>query len=168
MAETLFGEEFSDVAAQVAAMVAAEALSNAEPETPVEAPATAPSPAAAPAPAAALTPAPVAAVKANPQPAANGLGANVENSAVRRMETVRALNRNPDPIPPKKPVVSANEKIRPAAPPPSTQPGSIEDQINTSITQTLQAINTRHDPIANDDDDDDDDRKGGFFSRFRR
>jgi hypothetical protein len=44
---------------------------------------------------------------------------------------------------------------------------SIEDQIDTAMTQTLKALNVR--PKSNDDDDDDDDdTKKGFFSRFRR
>ena len=55
-------------------------------------------------------------------------------------------------------------------------PEPIEDQINTSMTQTLKALNVRP-PVSNpasvgelDDDDefDDDEMRGGFFSRFRR
>jgi len=53
-----------------------------------------------------------------------------------------------------------------AEPPPSVdQPESIEDQINTSMTQTLQTLGTRP-PEENHDDDDE--PKGGFFSRFKR
>ena len=69
----------------------------------------------------------------------------------------------------------------PAAPPSDVQtPDPIEDQINTSMTQTLKALDVRP-PVLDrtarfdDDDDDDDDelseeqeKKGGFFSRFRR
>ena len=50
-------------------------------------------------------------------------------------------------------------------------PEPIEDQINTSMTQTLKALNVRppiSDPAESDDADDDDTKKGGFFSRFRR
>jgi hypothetical protein len=50
-------------------------------------------------------------------------------------------------------------------PPPVVQPDSIEEQINTSITQTLKALKVQP---PHHDDDDDDDPKGGFFSRFRR
>jgi len=45
--------------------------------------------------------------------------------------------------------------------------GSFEDQMNMSMTQTMQALNIRS-KAAEDDDDDDDDEKKGFFSRFRR
>jgi hypothetical protein len=59
-------------------------------------------------------------------------------------------------------------------------PDPIEDQINTSLTQTLKALDVsppvldRTTRIDHDSDDDDDDeheeqpKKGGFFSRFRR
>ena len=44
---------------------------------------------------------------------------------------------------------------------------SIEDQINTSMTQTLTALKINHvPPISHDDDDEEE--KTGFFSRFRR
>jgi hypothetical protein len=52
-------------------------------------------------------------------------------------------------------------------PPAFEQPESIEDQINTSMTQTLAALNVRP-PEIHDGDDDDDDGKGGFFGRFKR
>jgi hypothetical protein len=51
-------------------------------------------------------------------------------------------------------------------PPALDHPESIEDQINTSMTQTLAALNVRPPEIHDDDDDDDD--KGGFFGRFKR
>ena len=55
-------------------------------------------------------------------------------------------------------------------PPPAPEPvDSIEDQINTSMTQTLKALNARD--LADDDEDEDEDdnkKKGGFFSRFRK
>lgn len=61
-----------------------------------------------------------------------------------------------------------------APPPPEESPESIEDQI-TSMTQTLKALNVKP-PISSrsgvrtdaDDDDDEDEPKSGFFSRFRR
>jgi hypothetical protein len=53
-------------------------------------------------------------------------------------------------------------------PPTIEQPESIEDQINTSMTQTLKALNARAPSVYDGDDDDDDDHKGGFFSRFKR
>ena len=45
------------------------------------------------------------------------------------------------------------------------KPSTIEEQMNTSMTQTLKALNARNTPVSNDDDDGE---KKGFFSRFRR
>lgn len=59
----------------------------------------------------------------------------------------------------------------PAADAPSREfetPEPIEDQINTSMTQTLKALDVRPPLSAHDDEDEDDEKKGGFFSRFRR
>ena len=47
------------------------------------------------------------------------------------------------------------------------KPVPIEEQITTSLTQTMKALKVNPDPAAINDDDDDE-RKGGFFSRFRR
>ena len=83
-------------------------------------------------------------------------------SASQRLATVRALNTGkPDAAP-------GNGSGAPAAP--IAQPDSIEEQITTSLTQTMKALKVNPDPAAiNDDgDDDEDERKGGFFSRFRR
>ena len=47
----------------------------------------------------------------------------------------------------------------------------IEEQITTSLTETMKILNVAPAPAAVNDDDDDDDEeenKGGFFSRFRR
>lgn len=48
----------------------------------------------------------------------------------------------------------------------SDKPESIEDQINTSITQTLKALNVR--PPAGLVVENDDGEKKGFFGRFRK
>ena len=73
-------------------------------------------------------------------------------SASQRLATVRALNAGAEP---------------PAKPPPprgKSEPQPIEDQINTSITQTLKALNVEDiEEVA-----DDAPRKSGFFSRFRK
>ena len=69
-------------------------------------------------------------------------------------------------MPPAEPVQAANE---PQAPQPDDSgPVSIEEQINTSITQTLKALSERPTAVDDDDDDDDDGKKSGFFSRFRK
>ena len=53
----------------------------------------------------------------------------------------------------------------PQPPAAGAHPDSIEDQITTSITQTLKALNTR---LPASEDDEDDEEKRGFFSRFRK
>jgi len=98
---------------------------------------------------------------------------NLDGSASQRLRTVRALNSDPSAVPQVNGTNKASPPVPPAQaqaapvepPPPGDQPQSIEDQINTSMTQTLEALNVRPDVH---DDDDDDDNKGGFFSRFRR
>ena len=165
MAETLFGEELSIAAAEVAKMVAAGQSPDdvSEPEPAPEAPAA----------------------KAPASPAQSELEKDFEDvwgqkpdaevsiesqfdtqqggldmSASQRLATVRALNTEQKP-----PATSA----KPAAQEPAGKPDSIEEQITTSMTQTLKTLNVHHDPSAtNDDDDDTGERKGGFFSRFRR
>jgi hypothetical protein len=82
-------------------------------------------------------------------------------SASQRLKTVRALNADLHP---------SLREIKPTAEMPTstpvTKPQPIEDQINTSMTQTLKALNVR--PPVNDDDIDDEDSRRGFFSRFKR
>jgi hypothetical protein len=71
---------------------------------------------------------------------------------------VRALNTDD------KPVHSAVPQAT------TSKPVPIEEQITTSMTQTLQALNVRpgREPINDASDDDDDAEKRGFFSRFKR
>ena len=73
-------------------------------------------------------------------------------SASQRLATVRALNAGTE-SPVKKP-----------PPRGKSEPQPIEDQINTSITQTLKALNVEDIEEAADDTP----RKNGFFSRFRK
>lgn len=80
-------------------------------------------------------------------------------SASQRLKTVRALNADSRPSLRESEPVAGN-------PEPVVKPESIEDQINTSMTQTLKALNVR--PPVNDDNIDDGDAKRGFFSRFKR
>jgi len=81
-------------------------------------------------------------------------------SASQRLKTVRALNADSQPSTPAPEAPPSN------LPPSFGVPESIEDQINTSMTQTLKALNVV--PPVNDDHMDDDEAKGGFFSRFKR
>ena len=162
MAETLFGEEFSMMAAEVAANAPPELCANDDDGDDEEevADEVAARPAAEPAPdfhgAAAIS------VELETKP--NGLTAHVDTSASQRLATVRALNSGtPDSAP--EPQVSAPPP-EPSAP--VEQPQSIEDQINTSMTQTLEALSVRPPEEVRDDDDDDEDSRKGFFSRFKR
>ena len=117
-----------------------------------------------------------AAVEVSLETREHGGEGGLDLSASQRLKTVRALNANVHPslrepdgmMPP----VSKSEPHAPVA-----TPESIEDQINTSITQTLKALNvcppvSAHEPVsrpsAEHDDDDEDENTGGFFSRFRR
>ena len=164
MAETLFGAEISMIAAQV--------IANAPPEQPandelqLEEPVIPEAPAAVPeVPAAAVGNAPNRTVNVTEEisletsqpPVAEGA---MDLSASQRLKTVRALNAG----------------IHPAAAPPTPQPtngtpavedspDSIEDQINTSITQTLKALKV---PADVENEEPEDTSKSGFFSRFRR
>ncbi len=84
-------------------------------------------------------------------------------SASQRLKTVRALNADLHPSLRDPDEVAANEAGEPI-----DTPESIEEQINTSMTQTLKALNVRP-PVSQDEDDDDDaGSKSGFFSRFKR
>ena len=168
MAETLFGEELSIAAAEVAKMVAAGQPADAEPEeepAPAAVPADA-SPAAEPAPSGmekefedvwGEKPEVEVSIESQFDSGQGGL----DMSASQRLATVRALNADPNP--------QGGAATREAQPP-AAEPEPIEEQITTSMTQTLKALNVRPDPAAinDDDDDDDDDSKKGFFSRFRR
>ena len=157
MAETLFGEELSVAAAAVAARVAEEAAAEAAKASEKQA-ATAPSPKSE------LekefenvwgeTPAVEVSIDSELEDQKGGM----DISASQRLATVRALNTGN--------TGSATPKAQPT---PEAKPDPIEEQITTSLTQTMKALKVNPDPAAiNDDNDDDDERKGGFFSRFRR
>ena len=172
-AETLFGEEFSMLAAQVAANAPDVTDQNETTAEPMPAVAASNDNVAATATAEPLT-------LEEPQTpleqefkevyGEDALEVSIETttggldlSASQRLATVRALNADKAP--------AANNGVTPAAnapaPGPAANPEPIEDQINTSMTQTLKALSARPQAI-DDDDDDDDDSKSGFFSRFRR
>ena len=183
MAETLFGEEFSAIAAQVAAN-APGIGADSEVDQPGE-----------PAPAELE----LVEESAASAPSANGAngsgesdferefkelygedsvevslqsetrGGGMDLSASQRLATVRALNaeKNSSPGRFSRPTASGGAGRLSGAPAAPPQP--IEEQITTSLTQTLKTLKVRP-PSANDaaEDDDDDQPKGGFFSRFRR
>ncbi len=87
----------------------------------------------------------------------------------QRFRTVQALNTGGrQKSTPAIDTMSANNAASPPPLPAADQPESIEEQISTSVTQSLKALNAKSMPSAGDDDDDDDDKKSGFFSRFKR
>jgi general secretion pathway protein A len=169
LAETLFGEELSLAAAEVAALVRAEQSSNDEDLSLFDTNAA-------------------QMAQAVGSPVVDGVEialespqgpAGLDPSASQRLHTVRSLTpadteNAPGPVGTPAEYVSRPE-IEESTPDP------IEDQINTSMTQTLKALNVkppvldRTTRIGDDQPDDDDDdeheeqkKKGGFFSRFRR
>jgi len=159
MAETLFGEEFSAIAAQIAERVATESA-NDELELAGEEPNAAVSNSD-------FGGSTAVSVERTPAPRTPVAGS--EGSAAERMATVRALNGTSNMTPP---VPSSAESIVMAdttmhePPHASEKPESIEEQINTSITQTLKTLNVR--PAAGLVVEDDEEEKKGFFSRFRK
>ena len=162
MAETLFGEELNAAAAAVAARVAEEAAAAAGKETAIP---DTPDPEAQPA---ATTleqefekvwgerPGSEVSIDSRIEDQKGGLDA----SASQRLATVRALNAGqPDASPQQASPMAAQV----------ANPCPIEEQITTSLTQTMKALKVSPEPRAvNDDEDDDEEPKGGFFSRFRR
>jgi len=163
MAETLFGEELSVAAAAVAARVAEEAAAAAaaasEPTTEGDSVSSARTPSTE------MekefenvwgeTPGIEVSIDSDLEDQKGGL----DLSASQRLATVRALNTG-------KPGTASNDASgAPAAA--AAKPDPIEEQITTSLTQTMKALKVNPDPAAVNDDDDDE-RKGGFFSRFRR
>ncbi|MDH3846627.1 MAG: hypothetical protein OEV05_02465 [Gammaproteobacteria bacterium] len=159
MAETLFGEELSVAAAAVAARVAEEAAAASAEQG------SSPDDSAGKSELEkefetvwGETPGVEVSIESQIEDQKGGL----DISASQRLATVRALNTG-------KPEV-APQKVANAPPPPTASPDPIEEQITTSLTQTMKALKVAPAPTAvnDDDDDDDDERKGGFFSRFRR
>ncbi len=163
LAETLFGEEINLIAAQVLKNAAHAAPANDEELQLFDTAAAHKAQAAGSSPAA-----DTASIDVSLETRESGGEAGLDLSASQRLKTVRALNadlhpslREPGNGPDPGPDVPAREVAT---------PDPIEDQINTSMTQTLKALNV-HPPTLDrnrDDDDDDGSRKNGFFSRFRR
>lgn len=176
LAETLFGEELSLAAAEVAALVRAQQSSNDEEASLFDTNAA-------------------QMAQAVGSPVIDGVEVALESSrtqgdagldpaASQRLNTLRSLHSHDVGDVTHQSAVPV-ENTAPAAADVAI-PEPIEDQINTSLTQTLKALDvappvldrtTRIDHDINDDDDDDkhdDDeheeqpKKGGFFSRFRR
>jgi type II secretory pathway predicted ATPase ExeA len=167
MAETLFGTGISMIAAQITANPPQDDCANDELELVQD-------PTAAPAAVVEEMPDPVAAKKAAPnyskiseeisietRPPVKNTGLDL--SASQRLKTVRALNSDLHPSlrdPDQKPGAGI-----PGASKNNGAPQPIEDQINTSITQTLKALKV---PPKALEDEPEEETKKGFFGRFRR
>ena len=125
---------------------------------------------------------------AAPGAAAQGqvAGQGMANSASQRLRTVQALNGGqPTAKPPAgatpRPATAATN-AGPAATPPQAAvaptpkapqgvvPGSIEDQMNSTLTSSTDDTQTQRvlNVMPPEDDESDDESKGGFFSRFKR
>jgi type II secretory pathway predicted ATPase ExeA len=92
-----------------------------------------------------------------------GNNTGLDLNASQRLKTVRALNAGSRPSS-RRPEASpgSGSSAKPAA---GAAPKPIEDQINTSITQTLKALEIAEDLL---DDEPEEEKKRGFFNRFRR
>ncbi len=147
MAETLFGEEFSMMAAQVAASVADMDLDEEEPPKESARPAVAET-------AAAATTMSSSAAKPAAAPAAKTQ--SIDSSPSARLRTVQALNAGKAAAPAARPTT-----------PPAGDPADIENQFADIAATPKQPQQARE---VDDDDGDDDDtgKKSGFFSRFKR
>lgn len=165
MAETLFGSGISMIAEQITANPPSGYSANDELELVVESPAS-------PAPVEKGGAAPAAKNSALPRRSEITEEISIETrapvtnhgpdlSASQRLKTVRALNADLHPSLREPETGSQSESSSGTGAP---QP--IEDQINTSITQTLQTLKIP--PEAPADDDEGEQPKRGFLSRFRR
>jgi hypothetical protein len=153
MAETLFGDEINFVAAQFMARPPREVSANDDTDIVSE---DVPMPANADGDNDDEAPGYEVTLQATRKLDDGGM----DLSASQRLKTVRALNADLHPSIREKNPAAASISAAVAKPDP------IEDQINTSMTQTLKALNVR--PPVNDDGIDDGESKGGFFSRFKR
>ena len=157
MAETLFGTGISMIAAQLTIKQPTREPANDEIRLELETPTPAsPPPAMEPPSASPVAEASEEITLTSGTPVDAGA---MLPTATQRLKTVRALNAAPVP---------SSQKAKPApvnGPTEVAAPAPIEDQIKTSITQTLKALEI---PDDLEDDEPEEAPKRGFFSRFRR
>ena len=163
MAETLFGSEISMIAAQVIGNPPTEEPANdSQPEAASALPPTPepvePEMAPQPADIASMPAAEEVSIETHTPTAGSGM----DLSASQRLKTVRALNADLHPSL-REP---GNDVAANGSPDGGVTPESIEDQINTSITETLKALKVP--PSVANEDGDEETGKSGFFSRFKR
>jgi general secretion pathway protein A len=168
MAETLFGNE--DLNA-----IAAEVMANPPPDAEIADPEpVGPSPVQLEEPELALATVDSAALeledKSDSMPTPPVADGGLRESQAMRADMLRALQNDPDKQPAENiELTHEPEAPRPAAPNPH-QPVSIEDQINTSMTQNMEALNVAKmaDSIAEEEEEKPAKKSGGLFSRFRK
>jgi hypothetical protein len=170
LAETLFGEELNLIASQVIAAGARQKSANDE-EVALFDTAAANIAQAAGSPNVKTAVSERSSLDVRLETRERGGEGGLDLSASQRLKTVRALNADLHPSL-REPEAASPKGASNGSSPPQQTPESIEDQINTSMTQTLKALNVRP-PISERNaprgfDDDDDEKKGGFFSRFKR
>ncbi len=156
MAETLFGTSFSMIAAQITANPPIDESANDELQPEEEEPAIEAS--------ASVTPLTAAITEeVSLETRAPSASSGIDPSASQRLKTVRALSADLHPSlrKPKETSDGGTASESDA----NDAPESIENQINTSITQTVKALKL---PIDQIDEEPEEDKKSGFFSRFRR
>ena len=90
-------------------------------------------------------------------------------SVTRRLEMVNALNEGESAANGEN-IELGDKKATDQAPKPgSPQPEPVEQQISTSMTATLKALNVANAPPPPVDEDDPEEKKsGGLFNRFKR
>jgi general secretion pathway protein A len=157
LAETLFGEEFSMLASQIAANTPLQSDTEVASATPAGETMGS------------------TALSRDPEAIGETEADALDTSASQRLQVLRYINQTaPPPGAPPSPDVSETivmsgdwlHSPRSAAP---ISVNSIENQITTSMTQTLKALNINSEPKSDRyDDDDEEEENKGFFSRFRK
>ena len=169
LAETLFGEELSFIASQVVANPPSSNVSANDDELALFDTATAQMAQAAGS---------TEAIEVSLETREHSGEAGLDLSASQRLKTVRALNADLHPSL-REPAEKKPNSATDSPPPPVQTPDPIEEQINTSMTQTLKALKIKppisertrptSSPVQDEDEDEDEEQnRGGFFSRFKR
>jgi hypothetical protein len=94
----------------------------------------------------------------------------LKDSVAMRIDMLKAMQSKVADTPPENVELGSDQPENPAPKANGPQPEPIENQISTSMTQTLEALNISKvaDKVAAEDDDDKDKKSGGLFSRFRK
>ncbi len=97
---------------------------------------------------------------------------NIDTATLQRLAMVRDINQTsslpgaPATPNPAETTEMGEDGVKSASAGANDPVGSFEDQMNISMTQTMQASNVRHTSVP--DDDEDDEPKKGILSRLRR